>query len=72
MHSATRREFLAQSAALAGGSALASTTAGAQTRTRPHDYIVVEGHRDIWELNDRFSSPTGSSTRRCATFSCRG
>jgi membrane dipeptidase len=24
------------------------------TRREPHDYIIVEGHRDIWELNDRF------------------
>lgn len=21
----------------------------------PHDYIIVEGHRDIWEFNDRFA-----------------
>jgi membrane dipeptidase len=24
---------------------------------RPHDYIIVEGHRDIWEFNDRFRLP---------------
>ena len=27
---------------------------GIGARKRPHDYIIVEGHRDIWELNDRF------------------
>ncbi len=24
-------------------------------RKGPHDYIIVEGHRDIWEFNDRFA-----------------
>ena len=24
------------------------------TRRGPHDYTIVEGHRDIWELSDRF------------------
>jgi len=24
------------------------------TRRDPHDYLIVEGHRDIWELSDRF------------------
>jgi hypothetical protein len=53
----TRRDFLHRSATLAAGGALAAPIAHAQTRrTRPHDYIVVEGHRDIWELNDRFRS----------------
>jgi membrane dipeptidase len=52
-----RRDFLQRAAAAAAGGALASPIARAQTRrTRPHDYIVVEGHRDIWELNDRFRS----------------
>jgi membrane dipeptidase len=27
---------------------------GPTGRKGPHDYIIVEGHRDIWELNDRF------------------
>lgn len=26
----------------------------ATTQKGPHDYIIVEGHRDIWELSDRF------------------
>jgi membrane dipeptidase len=51
----SRRDFLAQSSAFAAGVTLAPGAAGAQTRKRPHDYIVVEGHRDIWELNDRFA-----------------
>lgn len=61
----TRRSFLAQSTALAAGAGFASTTR-AQTRRRPHDYIVVEGHRDIWELNDRFrlSDPKQHSPMR--------
>ncbi|MBI3697302.1 MAG: membrane dipeptidase [Acidobacteria bacterium] len=47
----TRRNFLAQSASLAAGFVLSRLRAAAK---RPNDYIVVEGHRDIWELNDRF------------------
>ena len=42
--SLTRRSFLA-------GALLTRPAAAAK---RPHDYIVVEGHRDIWEFNDRF------------------
>src|SRR5687768_3823029 len=48
----TRRRFLSRSAALAGGAALLPTIATAQRR--PHDFVIVEGHRDIWEFNDRF------------------
>ena len=51
----TRRDFLSHSTGLAAGAALLPRAVGAQTRRRPHDYIVVEGHRDIWELNDRFA-----------------
>jgi membrane dipeptidase len=40
----TRRSFLA-------GALLARAAAAAK---RPQDYIIVEGHRDIWEFNDRF------------------
>lgn len=51
-----RRAFLAQSAAVAGAAFLPSAArAGQQPSRRPHDYIVVEGHRDIWEFNDRFA-----------------
>jgi membrane dipeptidase len=47
----TRRDFLARSAAVAAGAALQPAGAAAQ---RPQDFIIVEGHRDIWEFNDRF------------------
>ena len=52
----TRRTFLASSAPAAAAAALASSSFAQTRRTRPHDYVVVEGHRDIWELNDRFRS----------------
>jgi membrane dipeptidase len=52
--SVSRRDFLAQSAALAAGAALSPAWARGQTPRGPHEYIVVEGHRDIWEFNDRF------------------
>jgi membrane dipeptidase len=51
----TRRDFLSRSATLAAGAAMLPRATAAQTRRRPHDYIVVEGHRDIWEFNDRFA-----------------
>jgi hypothetical protein len=52
----TRRDFLKISgSALAGGllTGNAPMKVGA-TGKGPHDYIIVEGHRDIWELSDRF------------------
>src|SRR5206468_5544322 len=46
-------QFLARStAAAAAASWPAALTA--QRGRRPQDYLVVEGHRDIWEFNDRF------------------
>src|SRR2546425_1871092 len=50
----TRRRFLAQSAAAAAGAAAPAAVMAARLQRRPQDYIVVEGHRDIWEFNDRF------------------
>jgi membrane dipeptidase len=50
----TRRRFLAQSAAAAAGAASLPAVTTARRQRRPQDYIVVEGHRDIWEFNDRF------------------
>jgi membrane dipeptidase len=50
----TRRRFLAQSAAAAAGAASLPAVVAARLQRRPQDYIVVEGHRDIWEFNDRF------------------
>ncbi len=51
----TRRAFLS-GVTTVSAAAVGPRRARAQTRRRPHDYIVVEGHRDIWELNDRFRS----------------
>jgi membrane dipeptidase len=64
----TRRGFLAQSATLGAGAALLPGALTGESGTsrfalsparsgRPQDYIIVEGHRDIWEFNDRFKLP---------------
>jgi len=55
-----RREFLAKS-----GIGLAMITMSSKAMSMnfkpvlpagiPHDYVIVEGHRDIWEFNDRFA-----------------
>jgi len=51
----TRREFLSRSGATLGGGLLVGVTRGEDAAAgRPGDYIIVEGHRDIWELSDRF------------------
>ncbi len=52
----TRRQFLSRSGALAGGCVLGGSLsrAAALAPGRPGDYVIVEGHRDIWELSDRF------------------
>ena len=56
-HTSTRRDFLFQySGALAAGMAVASAPLRAQTGSSekgPYGYLIVEGHRDIWEFNDR-------------------
>ena len=55
MTSFTRRRFLERSVTLATGAACLPAAALAQPPARrPHDFIIVEGHRDIWEFNDRF------------------
>lgn len=62
----TRRKFLKTSGAtsLAGltgiNLAVASPLIGikssfAQENRGPHQYLIVEGHHDIWEFNDRFA-----------------
>lgn len=51
-----RRKFLLRSGAVATGllaGAFARSAAGGSTKG-PYQYIIVEGHRDIWEFNDRF------------------
>src|SRR5437016_3686691 len=53
---ATRRNFFSQTASLIGASALASTIAprGRSATTKgPKDFVIVEGHRDIWEQSGR-------------------
>ena len=42
----TRRDFLSQAGALA-----------AATAKSPHDFVIVEGHRDMWELSARTRLP---------------
>src|SRR3954471_17469139 len=51
----TRRDFMNRSISLMGAGLLASgarPAAGATTK-RPQDFVIVEGHRDIWELSGR-------------------
>lgn len=54
-----RREFISQAgAAVAGASSLGlmgSMDAPLQTRKNSKDFIIVQGHYDIWEFNDRFA-----------------
>jgi len=57
----TRREFFAQAGTLAttaaAVAALPDRPAGAATTKRPHDFVIVEGHRDMWELSARTRLP---------------
>ena len=47
----TRRKALTR---IAGGALLAGVRRGKSATTkRPHDFIIVEGHRDIWEITAR-------------------
>jgi len=55
-HNVTRRDFVSRTCAFAGAGLLAS--GGAQrgksaTTKGPHDFVIVEGHRDIWEQSGR-------------------
>ena len=56
----TRREFMLRSGAatagvMAGGALLSKSRLFAGTNNGPHSFVIVEGHRDIWEFNDRFA-----------------
>jgi membrane dipeptidase len=57
----TRREFLSQAGTMAAVGALAAglpeERAGAATTKVPHDFIIVEGHRDMWEISARTRLP---------------
>jgi len=55
-----RRDFLVKTGSAVagagiGGFLLNSALAGKTIVQNPYRYIIVEGHRDIWEFNDRFS-----------------
>ena len=65
----TRRDFLTTSGTLLGGATLAGIlpqSMSAATQKEPDNFIIVEGHRDIWEFNGRFalSDPTQWSPLR--------
>src|SRR5437016_2011198 len=52
----TRRDFISRTCSLAGAGLLASAAAqrGTPATTKgPHDFVIVEGHRDIWEQSGR-------------------
>ena len=56
-HRSTRRECLAAWLGAWTAGLLPETTrarAQAPANKGPYDYLIVEGHRDIWEFNDRF------------------
>jgi membrane dipeptidase len=56
-NSITRRDVL-KSTGMAAGAGLAGLFGGsvsAATTKTPNDFIIVEGHRDIWEFNARFA-----------------
>src|SRR6516225_7103673 len=53
--SISRRDFFSQGGSLLGASLLAAAPGLGRTATTkgPHDFVIVEGHRDIWELSGR-------------------
>ena len=57
----TRRDFLSQAGSLAAGGAIAASLQQrrvvAATTKGPHDFVIVEGHRDMWELSARTRLP---------------
>jgi len=54
MHtSITRRQFAYTAAA--GAAMLGTPQLARPARKAPRDYVIIEGHRDIWEFNDRFA-----------------
>jgi membrane dipeptidase len=55
-----RRDYLYRFGSLLAGIGVGSTLTGSisfkkANMRNPLDYIIVEGHRDIWEFNDRFA-----------------
>jgi membrane dipeptidase len=55
----TRRDFLSQAGALAAAAVAAGREqrAAAATSKGPRDFVIVEGHRDMWELSARTRLP---------------
>ncbi len=53
----TRRSFLAQSSALLGSATLSGLLPQPlyAAQKNPNDFVIVEGHRDIWEFNARLA-----------------
>src|ERR1041384_7385855 len=52
----TRRDFFWRTGSIAGAGLLTSALpkpARAATTKGPHDFVIVEGHRDIWEQSGR-------------------
>jgi membrane dipeptidase len=57
----SRREFLCRSGSVVAGTLMSGAVSSSSfAARRPGDYIIVEGHRDIWELSDRFRLPDKS------------
>jgi membrane dipeptidase len=66
-----RREFLQRSGLAAAGLAVSRPFYKGKFRPAPehkgpHEYLIVEGHHDIWEFNDRFvlNDPSQNSPLR--------
>ena len=57
----TRRDFLSQAGSLAAAGALVAglpeQRTSAATSKGPHDFVIVEGHRDMWEISGRTRLP---------------
>ena len=57
----TRRDFFSRAGLLAAGGAITASLseqpARAATSKGPHDFAIVEGHRDMWELSARTRLP---------------
>src|SRR6185369_15508905 len=66
----TRRSFLSQAVSLAGAGALAAhlPQATAATTKGPKDFVIVEGHRDMWEMSGRTRLPGADQHLPIANF----
>jgi len=68
----TRRDFLARAGSLAAAGAIAAGPAeqpGQSATTKgPHDFVIVEGHRDMWEISGRTRLPGSDQHRPIANY----